>query len=49
MLILFILYLEEMNCSIFNDGARWKDGCVINAVIIDEVTAVRLVRKGAVR
>ncbi|CAB4009966.1 Hypothetical predicted protein [Paramuricea clavata] len=44
-----VLSKEEKNCSIFNVGAHWQDGQVINSVQLDKNTELRLVRKDAVR
>ena len=47
--MLFSCLIEEKDCSIFNVGAHWKDGQVINVVQLDKNTELRLVRKDAVR
>jgi hypothetical protein len=43
------VFLEEKDCSIFNVGANWKDGQVINSVELQGKSELRLVRKDAVR
>jgi hypothetical protein len=43
------VFLEEKDCSIFNVGASWKDGQVINSVELQGKSELRLVRKDAVR
>ena len=47
--IFVLFFLEEKKCSIYGTGARWDDGEVVDAVSIDENTALRLVRKEAIR